>query len=146
MPAIDILLQPSRLLLGVLLLISMLACACVIIVAIPFGIKLCLLTMVIFSTVYFLLRDALQVLPWSWQRVEVSSVGELRLTNQIGQQYAPILHASSFIHPRLVILNTKNHEDKWFRFLLTPVLVFPTNVEQHRQLRVWLRWGKQESW
>lgn len=141
MPAIDITLQPSRLLLGVLLLISMLACASVIIVAIPFGIKLCLLIGIIASSVYFILRDVLQALPWSWQRVEVSSTGELRLSNQGGQQFEPVLHATSFIHPRLVVLNTKKPETgKWFNLSLPPVLIFPSTVEQHRQLRVWLRW------
>ncbi len=143
MPAIELALQPSRLLLGILLLISMLACFCVIIVAIPFAIKLCLLTIIVFSTVYFVLRDALQVLPWSWQQLVVSSKGELRLINQRGQQFKPVLHASSFIHPWLVILNTSNTDDaKWFGSFLTPVLVLPRNVDQHRQLRVWLRWWK----
>ncbi|PCI60531.1 MAG: hypothetical protein COB34_02350 [Methylophilaceae bacterium] len=146
MPAIDISLQPSRLLLGVLLLISILTCLSVIIVAIPFGIKLCLLIGIIVSSVYFILRDVLQALPWSWQRVEVSSTGELRLSNQQGQLFEPTLHATSFIHPRLVILNTKKpNTGKWFKFFLPPVLIFPSTTEQHRQLRVWLRWWEHEG-
>lgn len=134
-------LQPSYLLLGLLLGISILACASVIIVGIPFGIKLCLLAIIIFACVYFVLRDALLVLPWSWQLVEVDTTGELRLTNQRDQQYLPALHASTFIHPRLIILNVNNDDKrKWFHLALNPVLVFPNVKEAHRQLRVWLKW------
>lgn len=134
-------LQPSYLLLGLLLGIAILACASVIIVGIPFGIKLCLLAIIIFACVYFVLRDALLVLPWSWQLVEVDTTGELRLTNQRDQQYLPALHASTFIHPWLIILNVNNDDKrKWFHLALNPVLVFPNVKEAHRQLRVWLKW------
>ena len=142
MQSIKIKLQPSYVLLDVLLSISMLACVSVIIVAIPFWIKLCLLAAIIFSTVYFILRDALLVLPWSWQVIVVTTSGELRLTNSQGEQFTPALHATTFIHPWLVILNLQKAElDKWFHLPLNPVLVFPSQQEaQHRQLRVWLKW------
>jgi len=145
MPAIDILLQPSRLMLGVLLLISTLACVCVIIVAIPLSIKLCLLAVIIFSTVYFVLRDALYTLPWAWQRVEVSSAGVLRLTNQQGHQWKPVLLPSSLIHPWVVILNTKEPANKWFNLPLPPVLIFPFAKQQHRHLRTWMKWWQHEN-
>ncbi len=136
MPAIDLLLQPSRLLLGALLLIAILSCAAVIIVGIPFVTKLCLLAVIIFTTIYYCLRDALCLLPWSWQRIEVSSAGQLRLTNQRGEQFVPELHASSFIHPQLTILNMS-------RWTLPAVFLFPqSDAEQHRRVRVWLRWWK----
>ncbi len=146
MPAIDLLLQPSRLMLGILLLISTLACVCVIIVAIPFGIKLCLLAVVVFSTVYFVLRDVLHTLPWAWQRVEVSSTGKLRLTNQQGLQLQPVLQPSSFIHPWVVILNTKELNKKWFNLSLPPVIIFPFAKQQHRELRTWMKWWQHEDW
>lgn len=146
MQSIKITLQPSYVLLGVLLSISMLACVSVIIVAIPFWIKLCLLATIIFTGTYFILRDALQALPWSWQVVEVSASGELRLTNLQGQQVKPALHATTLIHPWLVILNLKKAESsRWYALPLNPVLVLPNAKEQHRQLRVWLKWWQHQS-
>lgn len=144
MPAIDIALKPSFMLFGALLLLAMLACIAVIIVAIPFAIKLFLLTIIIFSTVYYSLRDALYLLPWSWQRVQVTSLGQLRLTNQRGQQFTPDLHATCFIHPLLIILNTSIENLRTQR--LPAVLLFSqANDKQHRRLRVWLRWWQHDS-
>lgn len=141
MQSIKIALQPSYVLMGVLLTISMLACASVIIVAIPFWIKLCLLAIIIFCCVYFSLRDALLALPWSWQLVEVDTTGALRLTNHQGQQFTPKLHASTFIHPWVVILNVSNlNGRKWFHLAPKPVLIFPNVSASHRQLRIWLKW------
>lgn len=141
MHSIKIELQPSYLLLGLLVSFSILACASVIIVGIPFGIKLCLLAIIIFACVYYTLRDALQAFPWSWRLVEVDTTGALRLTNQRGQQFTPALHNSTFIHPWLIILNVSNNDrGKWYQLVLNPVLVFPNIKEAHRQLRVWLKW------
>ncbi len=81
------------------------------------------------------------MLPWSWQLVEVDTTGTLLLTNQQGEQFTPQLHANTFIHPWLVVLNVSNLDGKkWFHFVPQPVLVFPNVKEVHRQLRVWLRW------
>lgn len=140
MQPIKIQLQASLLLLGALLCVSMLACMSVIILAIPFTLKLCLLAAIILSTVYYTLRDALQQFPWSWQLVEVTSLGQLRLTNQRGEQFMPKLDASSYIHPLLVILNAKSA-----RALPAVLLFSQADCEQHRRLRVWLRWWQHEQ-
>lgn len=102
---------------------------------------------IIFSTIYYTLRDALLLLPWSWYRIEVSSVGLLRLTNKQGQQFNPELNPTSFIHPLLVILNVKQIESKQTLFagsLPAVVLFMLPTCQQHRQLRVWLRWWKHD--
>lgn len=138
--AIDITLKPSLLLMGALTLISMLSCLVLLLLPIPFLIKLLMMAIVIFLCVYYTLRDALQLLPRSWHRVEVTSLGQLRLTNKQGQQFTPDLSASSFIHPLLIILNASKRA-------LPPVLYFQTaeGRQQHRQLRVWLRWWQHET-
>lgn len=141
--AIEITLKPSLLLLGLLVGIAILSCVIIAILPMSFTIKLLMLAIIVVSTVYFILRDGLLVLPWSWQRVQVSSLGELSLINNQGQQFKPLLLASTIIHPWLVILNTRNPDgDKRFNSSLMPVLVFPSNAHQHRQLRVWLKWWK----
>lgn len=144
LPAIDVAMKPSLLLLSALSIISILSCFGIGLLLIPFSIKLFGVVIIIFSTLYYILRDALLLLPWSWHRIEVSSIGELRLTNKQGQQFLPDLAPTSFIHPLLVILNVK-HPIKPIllrRNLPSVVLFTKPSSQQHRQLRVWLRWWK----
>lgn len=146
--AIELPLKPSLLLLGALSLISILSCLAALSLPMPFIIKLLMMTVIIFSTVYYTLRDALHLLPWSWQRVEVSALGQLKLINKRGEYFTPDLSASSFIHPLVVILNTKKPTLR--RRLAEPtlpaVILFSDQAcQQHRQLRVWLRWWQHDK-
>lgn len=145
--AIELPLKPSLLLLGALSIISILSCLAVLLLTMPFMIKLLMMAIIIFSTVYYTLRDALHLLPWSWRQIEVSALGQLRLTNNRGEQFTPELAASSFIHPLFIILNTKKPTIK--RWLTEPVLpavilFSEKGCQQHRQLRVWLRWWQHD--
>jgi hypothetical protein len=147
LPAIDVVIKPSLLLLSALSAISILSCLGVSILPIPFLIKLLLLALIIFSTVYYSLRDALLLLPWSWHRIEVSSDGQLKLTNMRGEQFNPSLEASIFIHSYLVIMNVKplGFNQKFSTLQLHAVVLFTEPAcQQQRQLRVWLRWWKHD--
>lgn len=150
--AIKISLKPSLLLLGLLTGISMLSCVAVAVLPISLFFKCTLVATMICSTFYYTLRDALLLLPWSWQQLEVTTGGELRLTNQRGQQLKPTLAATTFIHPLLVILNIKQSIGvrRWFTglpplVLFSDALAHKAASEQHRQLRVWLRWWKHDD-
>lgn len=145
LPAIDVVLKPSLLLLSALTIISILSCLSIFVLPIPFFIKLIVIILIIFSTLYYILRDALLLLPCSWQRIEVSSVGQLRLTNKQGEQFMPDLNPTSFIHSWLVILNVKQPVLKQTLLaenLPAVVLFILSTCQQRRQLRVWLRWWK----
>lgn len=144
--AIEITLKPSMLLLGLLLSIAIVSTIILATLLIPYWIKLFLIALVVFSTLYYILRDCLLLLPWSWQRIEVNRFGELRLTNQEGQAFRPNVHATSFVHPQLVVLNFEQTLPQKSAFNKLPsltVLSEVTGIEQHRQLRVWLRWWQQ---
>lgn len=147
LPAIDVVMKPSILLLSALSIISILSCFGISLLSIPFSIKLFGVVVIICSTLYYILRDALLLLPWSWQRIEVTSVGQLRLTNKQGQQFLPDLAPTSFIHPLLVILNVKHPVRPILlaRNLPAVVLFTKPSSQQHRQLRVWLRWWKHDA-
>jgi len=107
------------------------------------------MVVIVFSTLYFILRDGLRVLPWSWQHVQVNSLGELKLINNAGQQFSPMMAATSFIHPSLIILNFEQPmlSQRLLGLGLPMAMLFASNgcQEQHRQLRVWMRWWKHES-
>lgn len=145
--AIEIAVKPSPLLLGLLCLISILSCWIVILLPIYAGFKLFMLTMIIVSTSYYTLRDALRLLPWSWHRVEVNVDGQLQLINKQGKHFTADLAATSFIHPWLIILNMQ--APAWKRRLLRrtlpAVILFADEQQQYRQFRVWLRWWKHQD-
>ena len=78
--------------------------------------------------------------------LEVNSKGQLKLSNQRGEEFKPTLAASSFVHPKLTILNFKsfNFKSAIFWRALPPVILFTNtqNADEMRHLRVWLRWSK----
>lgn len=140
---IDIKVNPSFLLLGLLCIISMFSCLALSLLPMPLSFKLILMTIVIFSTLYYTLRDGLLLLPWSWQQVQVSSSGQLRVINKQGKEFTPDLSAASFIHPTLIILNFKRQKVRSQLLPLPSVILFAaSSCNQHRQLRVWTRWWK----
>jgi hypothetical protein len=142
--AIDIVIKPSFLLLGMLSVIAISCCWIISILPIHGLLKLFWFSVIIISTTYYSLRDALSLLPWSWKRVEVSVTGELRLTNQRGEQFKPNIAPTSFVHSRMVIINSQRTTDTQYWFGALPPLIMLSNnhEETHRQLRVWLRWWR----
>jgi hypothetical protein len=139
MQVIVIQLKPSRLLLGVLGCVSIMSC--IILAQLPIlpAIKWLLIITVMVRTVYLVLRDVLLYLPQSWKSLEVSSIGQLKLTNRQGQQFTPELARSSFVHSFMIILNIK----KSFLSIGLPTVLLITNkenAESLRRLRIWLRW------
>ncbi len=143
--AIEITFEPSILLLGLLLSIAIVSAIIVAMLPITFLIKLAIIALIVLTSFYYILRDCLLLLPWSWQSVEVNHAGKLRLTNQQGQQFSPKVHACSLVNAQLIVLNFEGKSIKKGIFNHLPSLILflnATNAEQHRQLRVWLRWWK----
>ena len=148
--AIHIKLMPSKLMLGLLLAISIIACSIIVSLPIALGLlnsfttKLLIITLILLTSAYFICRDALLMLPWSWQSVAVDSKGELTISNKRGEQFQPALGSSTFIHAACTILNFKRNG---FKIVLPAVILF-TNAENEnelRRLRVWLRWFKHQD-
>ena len=139
--AIQIKLLPSYLLLGLLSGVSIACSAIIMLQPISPLIKLLIIALILLSSAYFICRDALLLLPWSWQRLEVNHQGELTITNKRGQQFQPVLASSTFIHAACTILNFKRNR---FKFALPSIILFAhTNYRDDlRRLRIWLRWFK----
>jgi hypothetical protein len=146
--AIRIKLMPSYLLLGLLSGASI-ACCCILL-ALPLGltIKLAVIALIVISSGYYVARDALLLLPWSWQVLDINAKGELTMTNKRGQTYQPKLAANSFIHTKLVILNFQR---EGFNLALPSLVLFENQqlidngANELRRLRVYLRWFKQDK-
>ncbi|MES2580839.1 MAG: hypothetical protein V4552_09860 [Pseudomonadota bacterium] len=150
--AIVIQLLPSPLLLGLLAAVATASAMIILILPIALAIKWAEFFLIITSTLYFILRDALLMLPWSWQTIEVDVKGVLKLTNKKQQQFKPQLAATSFTHQYLTILNYKS--GGW-KLALPPVLLLPNFSESLtsqfeannalRRLRVWVRLFKHDK-
>lgn len=142
-------LMPSSLLLGLLSIVSIACCAILLSLPISLNIKLVIIALILVSSTYFILRDALLLLPWSWQIVEVNNKGELTITDKRSQKFQPTLGSSSFIHAACTILNFKSHGFKYggFKLALPAVILFTNanNQDELRRLRVWLRWFKHDK-
>lgn len=138
---IHIKLKPSRMMLGLLVFIPMVCCLILIVLPIPALLQFGTILLIMLSSGYYILRDALLLLPASWQALEVNAKGQLRLINKRGQPFEPTLAGNTFIHARVTVLNFKRNG---FGLALPPVVLFTRadNENELRRLRVWLRWGK----
>jgi hypothetical protein len=137
-------LMPSKLILGVIFSVSIAACVILLYLPIYSGIKLAIIALILASSTYYILRDALLHLPWSWQALEVNSKGQLKIVNLGGTEFQPVLGASSFVHPNLIILNFRSIG---FWCTLPPVILLTSaqNADELRRLRVWLRWFRRDE-
>jgi hypothetical protein len=142
--AIHIKLMPSTLLLGLLGGVSIACCLILLSLPIPFFIKLAIIALIIASSTFFILRDALLLLPGSWKTIDVDNKGELTMTNKSEQQFQLTPASNSFIHADCTILNFKR---SGFNFALGPVILLSRaeSADELRRLRVWLRWFKHKE-
>jgi len=155
--SIVIQLAPSPLLLGLLLLVATASAMIILFVPIMLAIKCAVFVLIIASTAYFIARDALLMLSWSWQTIEVDVKGELKLTNKKQKVFKPQIAATSFTHQYLTILNFKRNG---LKLALPPILLLPnfSGKEKYgkddgesadnyelRRLRVWIRLFKHDK-
>jgi hypothetical protein len=133
----------SNLISGLLGIVSIICCLIILSLPVSITIKASIIGLIIASSIYFILRDALLLLPWSWQSIEVNCRGELSMTNKRGHKFQPALASNCFIQANLIILNFKRKE---FKFALPPVILFANveNTDELRRLRIWLRWFKHD--
>jgi hypothetical protein len=145
-PAIQVTLKPSYIVLGCYLSVSILSIIALLLTQLSWIVISGIGLLIIIATIYWILQDALLRMPWSWQMVEVTSLGKLRLTNQRHETFETNVLPSSVNHPWLTVLHVKR-ASRQFGFrnsaMLTPWQV--SNLGQYRQLRVWLKWGNHQT-
>ena len=137
-------LLPSSLLLGLLVAVATISVMIILMLPIAWLVKVFATLLIIATTVYFILRDALLMLPWSWHLLEVDVTGVLKLTSKERLVIKPQLADTTFTHQYLTILNFKRVG--WSR-LIPPVLLLNDCQDKNavRQLRVWIRLFKHDK-
>lgn len=144
MQPVHIQLLPSKLLVGLLGGVSIACCFVLMSLPILLSLKFVIIALIIASSAFFILRDALLILPNSWKTIDVDSKGELALTNKNGQKFQLKPASNSFIYAACSVLNFRR---VGFNFALPPVILLSNaeNADELRRFRVWLRWGKHEE-
>jgi hypothetical protein len=98
---------------------------------------------VIAATIYFIAQDALLRLPWSLVAINLSSRGELSVTDVRGTRFTAAVLPGSFVAAYLSVLNFRlGSDDMGTRLQRRNFILTSERVDQDafRRLRVWLRW------
>jgi hypothetical protein len=101
--------------------------------------------MVLLLVVYNVWRYALLRLPNAVIAISVNKANQLHLVLKNGQQIEVIVQPNTVVTAFLTVLNCVPKEATTLQKLLAKhVVIFAdaVDVEQFRQLRVWLRWAK----
>ena len=145
MKPITLTLLPSRRLLLLLVVAGLFFSLMLFLVPIPPWLRMVVLLLVLLSTGYFCLRDALLWLPWSYTAIPIAHKNQLRLTQKSGKQVEMHVLANTVVTAYLTVLNGQFKEATLLQKLIAKhLIILPDAVEaeDYRQLRVWLRWSK----
>ncbi len=132
--------QPSRYLASLLIAAHGVTLAALLPLALPIWAKAALASLMLFSMVYHLRRDAWLSAPSSGIALNLEG-DQIVLTTRGGEQLAGQILRDSLVTPFFAVLNILPQGAR----LARSVIVLPDSLdaESFRQLRVWLKWGEQ---
>jgi toxin CptA len=142
---ITLILQPSKILAVLLVCSGLFFTVLLLLVPAPLLLQVILLLMILVATSYFVLRDALLKLSWSWKMVALDKAGKWKFTQQDGLDISVNILPDSFVSAYLTVLHVTPLNHRWFeiwqhRYVL--LLQGNTKAEFFRKLRVSLLWGR----
>lgn len=145
MKPIQINFKPSIVFSAIIALLSLAACSILILLQLPWQIKLLLLIIILLAALNAIAHRGLLLFPWSFTALGINSKNALQLTRKSGAQLTQVsVCADSVVTPYLAIIRCQT-EDATLLARLLPcyLIVLPdmADAESYRQLCVWLRWG-----
>ena len=111
----------------------------------PLWVSLATLSLIASNILYFSLRDALLVLPWSYVALTVNSKNKLHLLQNNGSLLEVSVKENTVVTPYLTVVNFRLETPTFLQRIFTQsIVILPdsANAEAYRQLRVYLRWAK----
>ena len=135
--------KPSVLLVSIFSSAEISACMTLIFMPVSVMLKIGLCLLIVLVVSYQVLDQGLKRLPQSCTSLALNAKGELTVSTKDGSEQQITVLPSSFVTSYLTVLNYKVQGKYWQR----SIVLLPDNVdtEAFRQLRVWLRWGRQTS-
>ena len=106
--------------------------------ALPLGVKVVIVILLIVSLIYYVRKDALLTAQDAIVALTLTDEMSCTLTTNSGQSIACSLSDSTFAAPYLTVINLQPVD----RFFMRSVVILPDSmdVEEFRRLRIWLRW------
>ncbi len=137
--------KPSKIASLLLTLMSLGALSIVMLLSLPWLIKLVLSMMIVVSASYAVCRHGLLLLPWACVALKINSKNELQLVRKDGRALRVIVQPDSVVTPYLTVFNSQLDDGaSWQQRLFVQHVIILTDAvdaEHYRQFRVWLRWG-----
>lgn len=135
--------KPSYRLAAILSLAHLAAAGLLGLLELSLGIKAIATAALVFSLIYYLRQDALLTANDAVEFFELSDEMQCTLTTRSGESVGCSLLGSTFVTPYLTVLNLKPSGKILTRSVV--ILSDGIDVEEFRQLRVWLRWKWKNS-
>lgn len=131
--------KPSPRLVVLLLLFHAIAAAVAYLTAMPLTAKLAVLMLILLSLFYYLMRDALLLLPDSWREISLGQ-DNVSVVTRGGSTFAGQVTGKTVVSPHLVVLRLSLEG----RRLPVSRTIFPDalGADEFRELRVWLRFSQ----
>lgn len=145
MKPITLLLQRSNKLMILLITAGLFFGSMLLLLTLPIGINIILLTLILLSTAYFVMNIALLSLPWSWCSVSINKAGECSLTQKNDESFIVRIQPDSFVSSFLTIIHVVPLEYRWYKIWHHRHIILlqdNADAELFRKLRVYLRWHK----
>ncbi len=134
-------LKPSPLLAWLIGLANAICCLIVLFLPIHIGFKLLVVPVLVAMAIYSIRRYAMLALDKSINRMSLTHESKLQLISRNGARQEAKVLESTFVAAYLTVLNAEDMETgKRIHIILMPDNVEP---DSFRQLRVWLRWGRE---
>ncbi|MDR2875770.1 MAG: hypothetical protein LBV44_07585 [Methylobacillus sp.] len=136
-------LRPSTRLTAILLVATIAACGAITVLPLPLWAQLTSIAVIIAAATFHILRDARLRLRSSILALEVGSDGTLRVLTRAEGWCDAKAKDESFVTPALTIVALAFEE----RFFSRHAVIFADSADTNafRRMRVWLRWGRKES-
>lgn len=138
MPDLHIHLQPSYRLVTILSLAHSAVAILLWPLALSWGVKAILVTLLLISLIYYLRKDALLVANNAVVALTLTDEMSCVLAMRSGRLMACSVLGNSFVAPYLTVINLQSEG----KFCERSVVILPDSLgaEEFRRLRVWLRW------
>jgi len=135
--------KPSYCLLSILCIASALSMLVIATMPLFFWLQGLLVAMVVFSSGFYIARDALRLFPWSWVALEIDNQQRFQLTAKSGVQYTTTVLPESLVASYLIVLQLKVER----KILRRSLILLPDSADSEdlRRLRVWLKWASHKN-
>lgn len=136
-------LSPSANLVWMIALASLTACLVLLFLPLPVALKALSVALIVALAVYYIRQHGTLTLTRSIVRLALNPESGLQVTERGGRSHQVTVLPNSFVAPYLTVLNLQATESKRYFSLL--LLADNVDPEGFRQLRVWLRWGRERQ-